>query len=152
MKVRTLVAAIFAAMMGLSLTAGIASAATAKAPHITKTATCEYWTSDEQVSAVVVTSGINCSPTASFTIDAPPYNGATFVASDGTSAFSNYLQQIGEFVNGPGKAPGVLSGQHVVIKNAYTNNIATTVYEGPGNVHDGAYTSIVKLLQTGTPY
>lgn len=114
--------------------------------------TAEYWTTDQGVSAVVKTSGVNISKTASFTISAAPYNGATFLPSDGNSAFNNYLQQIGEFVNGPGTAPAgnltlVWSG-----KNAYTNNVETYVYAGPGDKNDSAAQTIALLLKTGLPY
>jgi hypothetical protein len=132
------IALVAAIPIALGLIAGTAGASTVK--------TCEYWTTDEGVSAVVVTSGANCTNNP-FTITAAPYDGATF------ENFNDYLSQIGEYVNGPAAGPSLTGLTKVVtFDNAYTNHIATTVYSGPGNAHDGAAGLFELLLGTGTPY
>lgn len=114
------------------------------------TATCRYWTTDEGVSALIVTSGVNCSKTASFTIAATPYGGATFVPDSGQSAFGNYLGQIGEFIHGPGNAPKTALSGKLVISNAYTNHVEVKLYRGPGDRNDRAYEALKALLTTGS--
>lgn len=118
---------------------------------------CSYWTTNKGgIAAVVRTVGSpNCSPTASFTIYAPPYDGATFYPNSGASAFENYLGQIGEFVN---PYPFVVSGGPNVHgmkmlgypDNVYTNEVRVYIYQGPGN--DGSAQLIHNLLTIGCPY
>lgn len=174
MRIRTIALALAAVLTGLGLvfSSAIANAAPAKAAHPRAAApffpvgTQLYWTWDEGYGAVVATSGVNVSKTASFTIKAPPYNGETFSPekhdgnpSDNTSAFSGYLQQIGEWVYGPGAAyvppgyprmhPPTLTGLHLVWsgRTAYTNNVETWVYMGNGL--DKGDAELFKLLFQG---
>lgn len=116
--------------------------------------TCEYWTSDEGVSAVAVTSGANCG-TKSFTIRAAPYEGAVFSDLDGETAYNSFLSQIDEFIYGPASAPAPFGGQAPSVSglkmigsadNAFTNHVAVYLYEGPGDANDGAAQELDELI------
>lgn len=115
---------------------------------------CEYWTTDEGVSAVVVTSGVNCG-TRSFKINAASYDGAVFSYLDGQTAYNQFLTQIVEFVHGPASAPVPFGGSAPSIRglkmigsadNAFTNHVEVYVYEGPGDVNDGAAQAMDALI------
>jgi hypothetical protein len=115
---------------------------------------CEYWTIDEGVSAVVVTSGVNCG-TKSFKIDAPSYHGAVFSYLDGETPYNAFLTQISEFVNGPASAPAPFGGSAPSVKglkmigsadNAFTNDVPVSVYKGPGDVNDTAAEALNALI------
>jgi len=117
-------------------------------------ASCEYWTTDEGVSAVVVTSGVNCG-TKSFTINAASYDGAVFSYLDGETAYNQFLTQIVEFVHGPAGAPAPFGGSAPSVRglkmigsadNAFTNHVAVYVYSGPGDVNDGAAQAMDELI------
>ena len=145
-----LIAAVGVILLVIATTAS-ALAAPVRTPHIVRhasvpAASCEFWTTDEGVSAVVVTSGSNCL-NKPFTITASPYDGAVF------TSFNDYLSQIGEFVAGPAKGPSLTGLTKVAAFNSdLTNHITTTVYSGPGNKNDGAAGAFSLLLGTGTPY
>ena len=133
----------------LAANAGAAAAAAAASP-----ASCEYWTTDEGVSAVVVTSGVNCGA-KSFTISVAPYNGAVFTDDHGETAYNEFLSQITEFVHGPAGAPAPFGGVAPPVKgltlvasadNAVTNRVAVYVYKGPGDVNDQAAEAITALI------
>ena len=106
---------------------------------------CAYWTTNGGVSAVAVTSGVNCSNTHSFRINATPYNGATF------ENYNAFLSQTGEFVNGPGGVGGVPFTKVGSAKNVYTNGIPVYVYQGPGT-NDGSAEAFVDLIHGQYPW
>jgi hypothetical protein len=115
---------------------------------------CEYWTTDEGVSAVVVTSGVNCG-TKSFKIDAASYDGAVFTDLHGETAYNSFLTQIVEFIHGPASAPAPFGGDAPSVNglkmigsadNAFTNHVAVYVYSGPGDVNDGAAQAMDELI------
>jgi hypothetical protein len=152
----TAAAAAALGVIALALSAVFGVAAQAAPAHVRSfpAGTHLYYTYDKGYGVVVATSGVNASKTASFTIWADPYDGATFSPDSGNSAFGNYLMQIGEFVHGPGLTPANENGLTLIWsgKNAYTNNIETYVFKGPGNVNDGAAGRVKLLLTTGLPY
>ena len=146
MKIRALVAAVLVVLagLGLALSATIASAATVPNLKLSP-GQCAYWTTNGGVAAVAVTSGVNCLNTHSFTINAPPYNGAHF------ENYNAFLSQVGEKVNGPG---GVGGGPFTLVgsaKNVYTNHVAVYVYQGPGH-NDGSAESMNFLIHGGYPW
>jgi hypothetical protein len=139
----------YAAGGGAAHTAGDGPAVTAAG-----SASCEYWTTDEGVSAVVVTSGVNCG-TKSFKINAASYDGAVFSYVDGETAYNQFLTQIDEFVHGPASAPAPFGGSAPSVRglkmigsadNAFTNHVAVYVYSGPGDVNDGAAQALDELI------
>lgn len=150
--------------------------------------TLPYYTFNKGYNVVVATSGINASLRGSFNIDASAYDGDGNNDGDGTlnignddgvvwtpyintatnqvegNAFSNYLNQIGEFVYGPGKAwvppgypnvppPTTTQGLTLIWKgkNIFTNNVETYVYQGTGQ-HPEMAEAAKLLLTTGSPY
>jgi hypothetical protein len=115
---------------------------------------CEYWTTDEGVSAVVVTSGANCG-TRAFKINAASYHGAVFSYVHGETAYNSFLTQIVEFVNGPGSAPAPFGGSEPSVSglqmigsadNAFTNHVPVYVFAGPGDVNDRAAEAMNALI------
>jgi hypothetical protein len=104
---------------------------------------CAYWTTNGGVAAVVRTRGFNCQH-KKFSSTVPPYNGVTF------DSFTDYLSQIGEYVNGPADGPNLRydrllwSGSDV-----YTNHEPVSVYLGPS--HDDSAVELAMLLYAGTP-
>jgi hypothetical protein len=144
-KIRALVAAVLVVLagLGLALSATIASAATVPNLKLGQ-GQCAYWTTNGNVAAVAVTSGVNCLNTHSFTLNVPPYNGAHF------ENYKAFLSQVGEYVNGPG---GVGGGPFNLVgsaKNVYTNHVAVYVYSGPSN--DGSAESMNFLIHGGYPW
>jgi len=116
--------------------------------------TCEYWTTDEGVSAVAVTSGVNCGA-KSFTIRAAPYHGAVFSDIHGETAFNSFLSQIVEFINGPASAPAPFGGKAPSVSgltmigsadNEITNHVPVYIYVGPGDGNDGAAQALDLLV------
>lgn len=162
MKIRAMAAILVVlAGLGFALSATVASAA---APVPFPKGTSVYYTYDKGYGVVVATAGINVSKTAAFKINANPYNGAVFSPTKPgpVSAFSNYLQQIGEWVYGPGKSyvppgyvnaapPASATGLKLVWKgrNAYTNGVETYVYQGKG-LNAGDAGTVTLLLKNGT--
>jgi hypothetical protein len=135
---------------GASGAPGAAGAAGAPATP----ASCEYWTTDEGVSAVVVTAGVNCG-TKSFKINAASYHGAVFSYLDGETAYNEFLTQIVEFVHGPASAAAPFGGSAPSVRglkmigsadNAFTNHVAVYVYAGPGDVNDSAAQAMDALI------
>lgn len=140
--------------------AGTSRASTANGGAAGAPGTCEYWTTDEGVSAVVVTSGINCGA-KSFTISVAPYLGAVFSDLDGETAYNSFLSQIDEFINGPASAPAPFGGTAPSVSgltmigsadSAVTNHVPVYLYEGPGDRNDGAAEALDAVLHnTFTP-
>jgi hypothetical protein len=145
-KIRALAAAVLVVLagLGLALSATIASAASTTSLTLGH-GRCAYWTTNRGVAAVAVTSGVNCLSTHAFTLNGPPYNGATF------ENYNAFLSQVGEKVNGPG---GIGGGPFKLVgsaKNVYTNHVAVYVYQGPGN-NDGSAESMNFLIHGGYPW
>jgi hypothetical protein len=141
---------VLAAAAGAVAYAASGSGTGAAAPR----GTCEYWTTDDGVSAVAVTSGVNCG-TKSFTIGVAPYQGAVFSDVGGETPYNEFLTQIIEFINGPATAPAPFGGAAPSVKglkmigsadNAVTNHVPVYVYEGPGDVNDGAAQALDALI------
>lgn len=148
MKIRAIAAAVLVTLagLGLALSATMASAAPLTSNLKLSAGQCAYWTTDEGVAGVAVTSGVNCLNDKPFTLNVPPYNGATF------ANYNAFLSQVGEYVNGPG---GIGGGPFTLIgsaKNVYTNNVPVYVYEGPGNVNDGAALKMDNLIHGFFPW
>lgn len=166
-KIILLLTGLFTTMVALvGVTAASAAPAHNRIPHLAIHASetvvkgithCSYWTTNKGgVAAVVRTvNSPNCSPTASFTIKAPPYDGEKFSPDSGASAFENYLGQIGEFIN---PYPYIVSGGPNVHgmkmlgypDNVYTNKVRVYIYQGPGN--DGCAQLLRNLLTVGCPF
>jgi len=148
-------------LAGVVLLSGVlvaVDAADASAGHAAGAASasagCEYWTTDEGVSAVVVTSGANCG-TKSFRIDSAPYHGAVFSYVHGETAYNSFLTQMVEFVSGPASAPAPFGGNAPSVKglklvgsadNEFTNYVPVYVYAGPGDVNDKAAEAMNALI------
>jgi len=134
---------------GGTVAAGVGGTAAASV-----SAGCEYWTTDEGVSAVVVTSGANCG-TKSFRINSAPYHGAVFSYVHGETAYNSFLTQMVEFVNGPASAPAPFGGSAPSVEglkligsadNEFTNYVPVYVYAGPGDVNDSAAEAMDALI------
>jgi len=141
-------------LSGTLTAVGVGTAYTGAGSAAGAAGSCEYWTTDEGVSAVVVTSGVNCG-TTSFKINAASYHGAVFSYLHGETAYNSFLTQIVEFVSGPGRAPAPFGGSEPAVTglkmigsadNAFTNHVAVFVYAGPGDVNDGAAEAMNALI------
>lgn len=131
--------AVIASFLGPLLHANAATRATASIP-----AKCAYWTDNGGISAIAVTSGINCT-NKSWTIGLPPYYGAHF------ENYNAFLSQVGELVHGPGKVPNVRMHKVGGADNAFTRRVPVTVYQGPGN-NDGSSAGFNWLIHGTYPW